>query len=91
MAFCGPEDILAFSGNTIAQEVRLRSAVGARVWNGKGGRVGWAGFQLRGVNTALWLDPPLPPKKGSIDGPQSPTETDPGALEVTSTQNSAKK
>ena len=33
---------------------------------------------------------PLPKKKGSIDGPQNPTETDPRAPEVTQTRNSAK-
>ena len=52
---------------------------------------GWAGLQLGagGVDTAPWLEPP-PKKKGLIDGPQNPTETDPQASEVTQTQNSAK-
>ena len=45
----------------------------------------------RRVDTALWLDPP-PPPKGSIDAPpQNLTETDPRAPEVTWTENSAKK
>ena len=56
--------------------------------------IGWVGFQRRrGVDTALWLEPPLIKKQGSIDAPPPPppTETDPRAPEVTRTQNSAKK
>ena len=53
---------------------------------------GWVGFQLRGGggDTALWLD--LTPKKKRLNrrAPQNPTETEPRALEVTRTQNSAK-
>ena len=41
-----------------------------------------------GAIQPLWL---APPQKGSIDGPpESPTETEPRAPEVTRTQNSAK-
>ena len=45
-----------------------------------------------GVDTALWLETPPPKKRDSIDPPppQFPTETEPGALEVARTQNSAK-
>ena len=50
---------------------------------------GWVGFNLgRGVDTALWIEPPPPfPQKGLN---LKPTETNPWALELTRTQNSAK-
>ena len=54
----------------------------------------WAGFQRRGGGGGPYgplARPPSHPKKGSTDGPpKTPTETDPGAPEVTRTQNSAK-
>ena len=51
---------------------------------------GWAGFQLWGGGCRYGPVARPPSQKGSIDGSPNPTETDPGALEVTRTQNSAK-
>ena len=66
---------------------------------GGGGRGGWhkvVSGGRGGVDTALWLDPPRQPQKGSIDAPPPPPppnaiETDPRDPEVTRTPDSAKR